>query len=84
MYQERLDEKSVVLIFMSEFGKRILQASNTFYRDGTFSICPEPFGQLYTVIADGGGTMKNVFPCAFMLLPNKKSDTYDHAFLKLK
>ena len=82
--QERLDEESVVLIFMSDFGKRILQASNTFYMDGTFSTCPEPFGQLYTVFADGGGPVDKIYPCAFMLLPNKKSDTYDHAFFKLK
>ena len=68
---------------MSNFGKRILKASNTFYMDGTFSTCPVPFGQLYTVFADGGGPVYKIYPCAFMLLPDK-SDTYDNAFFKLK
>ena len=77
---ERLDEESVVLIFMSNFGKRILKASNTFYMDGTYSTCPVPFGQLYTVFADGGGPGDKIYPYAFMLLQNKKSDTYHNAF----
>ena len=82
--QERLDEESVVLIFMSEFGKRILRASETFYMDGTFSTVPAPFGQLYTVFGDGGGQVDKIYPCACTLLPNKKSDTYDQALFKLK
>ena len=52
---------------MSEFGKWILQASDTFYMDRTFSTVPAPaVRQLYTVIGDGGG------PCLYTLLPNKK------------
>ena len=72
MSQERLDEESVVLIFMSSCSKEILQASNTFFTDGTFSTVPVPFQQLYTVFGDSRGLVDKIHPCAVMLIPKDK------------
>ena len=80
----KLDEESVVLIFMSEFGKRILSNSQTWLMDGTFKTVPTPFGQLYTVFGLGGGSDEKIYPCTYMLLPNKQGQTYDHALYELK
>jgi hypothetical protein len=41
--------------------------------DGTFSVVPQPYMQLYTI-----GIIKNnhIFPCIFALFKNKKQKTY--------
>ena len=50
----------------------------------TFSTVPAPVRQLYTVFGDGGGPTDKIYPCAFTLLPNKKTETYNHAFYEIK
>ena len=84
MSKEKVDEMNVVLVFLSEFGKRILRSSDTFLMDGTFSTAPDQFSQLYVVFGSGGGPRDKIYPCAYMLLPNKKAVTYTHALQVLK
>ena len=79
----KLDEYSVVLVFMCEFGQRILTNSSHWFMDGTFSTVPETFSQLYTIFGSGGCGGK-IFRVAYLLLPNKKGSTYDHAFYEIK
>ena len=45
--------------------------------DGTFSAVPDEFSQLYVIFGDNNSDI--VFPCAFLLLPDKKFHTYNHA-----
>ena len=78
---EKLND-GVALIFMSSFGKEILQHSNDWAMDGTFATCPEGFSQIYVVFGYGG--TEKIFPCAYILLPAKNTTCYNHAFTTLK
>ena len=52
--------------------------------DGTFSTAPNFFVQLYVVFGSGGGPVNKIYPAAYLLLPNKQANTYQHAFSVLK
>ena len=73
----------VALIFASEFGKRILKESSEWAMDGTFETVPTSFSQLYVVFGSGGQPSEKIYPAAYMLLPDKNSNTYKHAFQTL-
>ncbi|MGL6146086.1 MAG: hypothetical protein ACRC0D_06330, partial [Macrococcoides caseolyticum] len=51
------------------------------YVDGTFSLAPALFSQIYVVLADRGGF---VLPIVYALLPNKESATYLRMFRAIK
>lgn len=76
--------RGVALIYMSDFGRRILKGSAEWTMDGTFETVPHQFAQLYVVFGSGGACSERVFPGAYMLLPDKTADTYKHAFTILK
>jgi hypothetical protein len=67
--------------FCSNCGLNLLRRAETWSSNGTFSVCPEPFFQLYSVHAHIG---KNVFPAAFIFLPGKKKVHYREALRALK
>jgi len=48
--------------------------------DGTFSCVPSIFHQLYTIL---GINCSKVVPAVYILLPNKREDTYKRMFLSL-
>ena len=54
----------VSLIFMSNFGKLILNSSRYWYMDGTFSTVPDEFSQLYTIFGTAGEN--TIIPCVYM------------------
>jgi hypothetical protein len=58
-----------------------LRKAECWSSDGTFSICPEPFFQVYTVHAHLGATS---YPAAFFFLPGKKKLHYREALQELK
>ena len=75
------DSTKCWLLFMSDFGKELLKTSKYWYSDGTFATCPPPFsqgknspGQIYVLFAE---ITTKVFPCAYAVLPNKCSETYE-------
>ena len=53
----------------------------TWYGDGTFSVTPPFFKQLYTIHGEYLGT---IFPMVFCLLPKKSSETYTAVFKIIK
>ena len=53
----------------------------TLYVDGTFSLAPALFAQIYVVMADRGGF---VLPVLYILLPNKEGETYRRMFEAIK
>ena len=55
--------------------------TDTIFVDGTFSICPHPFFQVFIVSAKVG---QNVFPMATALMPNKLQSSYRDLFEKIK
>ena len=69
----------VALIFMSQFGRPILNQSECWSLDGTFTAKPEEFSQLYVVFGSGGPVSEKIYPCAYLLLPKKDGPTYMHA-----
>ncbi len=63
-----------MLIFSTGNNLQLLSAANTWYADGTFSIVPPLFTQLYTIHAD---CMGQCHPLIYALLPNKQERSYD-------
>ena len=51
------------------------------YVDGTFSISPSLFSQIYVVMAERGGF---VLPVIYAMLPNKEGETYRRMFEAVK
>lgn len=54
-------------------GKGLLQQALRLFVDGTFSIVPAPFAQLFTIGYIVSGRM---FPAIYALMTNKKTETY--------
>ena len=69
-------------MFTTEQNLNTLSAAEMFaHCDGTFSICPCLFYQLFTIHCFKHGKL---FPMVYFLLPNKRRVTYNNAFLLLK
>ena len=68
-------DEDVALVFMSSFGKRVLETSSVWSTDGTFKTVPDQFAQLYVV--HGNSKANKSLPCAYFLLPDKKASTYE-------
>jgi hypothetical protein len=62
-----------IICFASNFGLNMLRNAEVWSSDGTFSVCPEPFYQLYSIHAHVG---HNTYPAAFLFLPGKKRIHY--------
>lgn len=77
-----------ILVFCSEKARELLQNDNIteYFIDSTFSSCPKPFAQLFSVLGDAGSTTEftNVLPLIFALLPDKKESTYKTLFQLIK
>ena len=63
-----------LLIFTTQNNLRLLETSDHWFADGTFSISPPLFTQLYTIHAE---YLNQVHPALYALLPSKSSTTYD-------
>lgn len=62
-----------ILIFSTKKNLEILSGAKSFFMDGTFSICPQLFHQLYTIHVE---YFNEVIPVIYVLLPNKTKQTY--------
>ncbi|XP_048241829.1 uncharacterized protein LOC124149772 [Haliotis rufescens] len=72
---------SKILGFSTTSNLRFLCAGDTIYGDGTFYVTPRLFYQLYTLQPFVANKM---VPLVFLLLPDKKKETYDRAFRLVK
>jgi hypothetical protein len=81
--RRRKDDTGVprIIAYASNFGLSMLHKAETWSSDGTFSVCPDPFYQLYTIHAHVG---KVSYPSAFIFLPGKKRGHYHDALKALK
>jgi hypothetical protein len=66
-----------ILIYCSPSGLKMMSRSEIWTIDGTFSVVPKPFTQLYSFMAELDGYS---YPCIFCLLPNKKGPSYKIVF----
>ncbi|KAL8608720.1 hypothetical protein ACOMHN_065664 [Nucella lapillus] len=66
-----------MLLFSTDKNLEILSASRDFYMDGTFSVSPHLFSQLYTLHVMFLG---QICPVVFALLANKAQNTYTRLF----
>lgn len=70
-----------IIIFGRETWLQHLQLSQNWFADGTFSISPRLFSQVYVVMAKKLG---GVHPIFYALLPNKQRRTYVQMFEAIK
>jgi hypothetical protein len=61
------------ICYASNFGLSLLRKAECWSSDGTFSVCPEPFYQFYSIHAHIG---QNAYPAAFIFMPGKKRIHY--------
>ena len=81
LFDSGVADKNRIFIFGTDQSSSLLEQSSHWFMDGTFSIVPEIFFQLYTVHALISG---DVIACLYCLLPNKTTETYRRLFMKLK
>ena len=76
-YSEFLDplQTKLMLVYISDVGRHILQNAEVLFCDGTYNTAPDPFKQIYFVL----GRIKGKRPiiCAYGLLPDKEFITYE-------
>jgi hypothetical protein len=81
LFNDEVEGQGRMILFASAQGLILLQRSETWSCDGTFGVMPEPFLQLYTVMAE---LDNKSYPCFFGLLPNKRGATYSKMLEVLK
>lgn len=69
-----------ILIFGKESNMAWVGSVKHLLMDGTFSIAPPLFAQVFVILAEREG---HVFPLLYALLQNKKSQTYERLFYEL-
>ncbi|XP_029342135.1 uncharacterized protein LOC115033536 [Acyrthosiphon pisum] len=73
--------EDLILIFSTWKNLELLTYSKHWFADGIFSSCPNLFYQLYTIHTI---QFSNVIPLVYILLPDKKENTYTTMFRNLK
>ena len=77
LYFDSGKSDSRVLVFATLPALDLLSQSEICHCDGTFSVAPDVFYQVYTI----HGVIENaVIPLVYALLPNKTQDTYEKLF----
>ena len=75
------DERIRIIIIATEAGFRLLAKSTVWYGDGTFSIAPVHFYQLYTI---HGIVLGQLLPLVYCLMTKKSKSTYELLFETFK
>ena len=78
---DEMIEGERLIIFCSEQSLRKLASVDTWYGDGTFSIAPRHFFQLYTLHTE---VLKKVLPMAFCFLTRKTQSVYYNLFMYIR
>ena len=69
-----------ILVFGTRQMLSLLRDSSNWFADGTFSVVPGQFFQLYTIHCEKDGY---IIPCLYGLLTNKRETTYRKLFRTL-
>jgi hypothetical protein len=70
-----------IIGYASNYGLNLLRQAEIWSADGTFSVAPPPFYQIYTIMAHLDGY---AFPSAYVFMPGKKRYMYKVNFLLMK
>lgn len=70
-----------ILIFGRQRNVEILTRCSVWYVDGTFSLAPKLFYQVFVILGERYG---GVHPLLYALLPNKSGETYKQLFTMVK
>lgn len=81
LFNTCIGDENRILIFRIDQTLSLLSRSPNWFMDGTFTIVPEIFFQLYVVHALING---DVISCLYCLLPNKTTETYQRMFIAIK
>ena len=80
LYDSGYGDQQRIVIYGTHKFLSLLRNCDNWFCDGTFSVVPDLFTQLYTIHAEMDGV---IFPCIYALLPNKTEAIYDKLFKKL-
>jgi hypothetical protein len=80
-YDSGVGDPQRIIIFASEGGVNLIQNCPHWAADGTFKTVPTIFFQLYTVHCFAGNGQS--FPCVYVLLTNKREETYARVMRQL-
>ena len=80
LYDSGVGDANRIIMFATDQTLDLLRQSDHWFGDGTFSVSPSIFFQVYTIHAICNG---KVMPCIFSLLPNKTGPTYDRVFQEI-
>ena len=75
------DDRIIIIIIGTEAGFRLLAKSTVWYGDGTLSIAPVHFYQLYTI---HGIVLGQLLPLVYCLMTKKSKSTYELLFETFK
>ena len=73
LYDSGVGDVNRILVFATDDALSLLRQSDHWFGDGTFSVSPLVFFQVYTIHSI---CEEKVVPCLFALLPNKTGHTY--------
>jgi len=74
-------EEDKLLVFTTDDDIRRLSEADKIYMDGTFTVCPNLWSQLYVMHAMVGNVM---YPLVYALMPNRRQQTYERLFGHVK
>ena len=77
LFDSGVDDHDRIFVFGTDQALQLLANSDDWFGEGTFTVCPEVFFQLYTVHVKLAG---RALPCIYVLLPNKQGFTYTQLF----
>ena len=80
LHDSGVGDANRIIMFATNQALDLLRQSDHWFCDGTFSVSPAIFFQVYTIHAICNG---KVIPCVFSLLPNKTGPTYDRLFQEI-
>uniref|UniRef100_A0A915DBI7 MULE transposase domain-containing protein n=1 Tax=Ditylenchus dipsaci TaxID=166011 RepID=A0A915DBI7_9BILA len=87
-FRAQIADPERVLLFGRERNINWSAEMKIVYMDGTFSITPHPFAQVYVVLAERSARVENggkwVFPVLYALLKNKSRPTYVKLFKMIR
>lgn len=80
-HMEIISGDKLMMLYLSDHGKLVIERANEVYCDGTFDSAPHGFMQIYFILAKQPN--QTAVPVAFALLPNKDTITYKAMWTEL-
>ena len=76
-----IEEEKQMLIYISGWAKQLLSSTDSIFVDGTFKKAPNPFHQLYVIMAEARHDI--AVPVAYVLMRRRTKSSYNCLFKHL-